>query len=126
VPPPIMDEPPLKEAALLSLVASKVVANVGPPVVFCQPAALLDVVGRGSYVPEGACVWIGGGSQLASAGCPRFGHLAHEEGHAPRVQLTPRLTPSITPAKLPALIPSLVLTPQALSPRKPTKRSRSP
>ena len=122
---PVPEETPLKPAALLSLVSSRLVGNRGSPIVFCQPAALLDVVGRGCHIPDGACVWLGPGNFLESAGfAPRYGHLAHEEGHAPKVQLTPRLTPSITPAKLPNLIPNLDLTPQALSPRKP-KRPRT-
>ena len=41
----------------------------------------------------------------------RYGHMAHEETYAPRLQLTPRMTPSVTPAKLPSLIPSLILSP---------------
>jgi hypothetical protein len=84
---------------------------------------MLQVVGRADAIPEGVCVWVGPGSVLCEgeANEPRgrrYGHLAHEEGHAPRVTLTPRMTPSVTPAKLPALIPTLALAPQA------TKRPR--
>jgi len=113
----IEDEPPLKPPALLTLVDSQIVSNHGPPIVFCMPRALLLVANRGGGVPDGVCVWLGRGSYFDVPVSKRYGHVAHEDEDAPKLQLTPRLTPSITPAKLPSLIPSLVLSPAAKKPR---------
>jgi len=103
-------EEPLKPAGLLAISHSKLQGNDGAPIVFCQPASLIAALSRRDRVPEGACVWLGPANVFEGSSSCRYGHVAHEEGYAPRLQLTPRLTPSVTPAKLPALIPSLLLS----------------
>ncbi|EOD32645.1 hypothetical protein EMIHUDRAFT_112231 [Emiliania huxleyi CCMP1516] len=100
---------PLKPAGLLSMSHCSASGNSGAPIVFCQPAALLEVTGRAPAVPDGACVWLGPGN-VFDGGRP-FGTITHGDGYTPKPQLTPQMTPSVTPAKLPAMIPSLVLPP---------------